>query len=387
MREYASKSISDRAKKNNKILNLSFGEPYFGPPENIEQQISESLSYQEFLKSVKRYESAQGSLELRKTISKYYKNNYNLDIDPENEIIVTHGGVEAITLAILCTSTPDDYIALTSPTYMLYERTISALSRNILKINRDKNSENQYENISNELRENAKAIIINSPENPSGYILSNEDWKSMNNNDCWIIHDEVYDSMSYSRNHTPAISYKELKHRSIVINSFSKKFGIPGIRIGWMIAPKELINLAKKAHDYLYLGVNIQYEKIANTILSNDDNLAWLKNNSCIMEKRINYALDNLTERNGFLWTRKPYGAMFLFPDISLLYKKIPSYYKNKHKYPSDAVAEYLFNELEIAVVPGSVYGEEGINHIRMVTCGEEEVFYKAIDKLSEIEC
>lgn len=388
MSEYTSKIISDKAKKDDSILNLSFGEPYFGPPSNIEQKISEEcLKYSDFIESVKKYESSQGSLELRNTIATYYKENYNLDINPEEEIMITHGGVEAITLAILCISEKDDTIAVTSPTYMLYERTIATLSRGILKINRDKKSENEYHDINNKILDKAKAIIINSPENPSGYVLSNVDWEGLKDSSFWIIHDEVYDSMSYSRKHTPAIYHENLRHRSIIVNSLSKKFGIPGIRIGWMIAPKEVINIAKKAHDYLYLGVNIQYEKIANVILKCEENKAWLKSNGKVMKERIDYALNHLTKENGFSWTRKPYGAMFLFPDISILYEKIPSYYKDQYKYPSDAVAEYLFNEVGVAVVPGSVYGDEGINHIRMVACGEEHIFYSAIDKLCKIKC
>ena len=271
---------------------------------------------------------------------------------------------------------------------MLYERTIETLNRNVVTLDRTI-TENEYSDLNFKRLTKPKAIVINSPENPSGYILSNSDWNSIlskTSSDCWIIHDVVYDVMSYKREHIPAIKVPELKDRSIMINSFSKKFGIPGLRIGWMVAPKEIINLAKKAHDYLYLGVNIQYEKIATLLLEDDQRDYWLKSQADIIKNRISLMTSTLGVNQGFCWSRKPHGAMFLFPEVSGLYKIIPTHYKEKHNSVGEAVSDYLLHEIKVATVPGSVYGEAGKNHIRLVACSDEITFNDALKRLKEID-
>ncbi|WP_425361200.1 aminotransferase class I/II-fold pyridoxal phosphate-dependent enzyme [Candidatus Tisiphia endosymbiont of Stenodema calcarata] len=133
----------------------------------------------------------------------------------------------------------------------------------------------------------------------------------------WLVHDEVYDTMDYGRSHIPARAIHSLSKRYILINSFFKKFGLLGLRIGWMIANEEVINLATKAHNYLYLRVNIQYEKIAKRLISDTGANEWLIKNSELIHLRAENAITTLGVKNGFSWDRKPHGAMFLFPNVS----------------------------------------------------------------------
>jgi aminotransferase len=269
---YASKAISLQAKNNPDIVNLSFGEPVFGPPDySLNDIATQDLNLESFLNSAKRYEESRGSFELRQVIANWYKRRYDLDVDPETEIMITHGGVEAITLAILSTSEIGDVIAITDPSYMLYQRTIMALGRQPGSIQRPRGGY-EYQamfdlsNSEGSPLTKAKALIINSPENPSGYVVDQSEWDLIRDyahkKGLWVIHDEVYDTMAYKRKHGHIRMGSTLSDRTILINSFSKKFGIPGLRIGWMVAHKKVIELASKVHDYLYLGVNIQYEKI-----------------------------------------------------------------------------------------------------------------------------
>lgn len=399
MEVYASKAISKIAKQDPEIVGLSFGEPEFGPPETaLPGIVSEDLSQESFLNSVKRYEDPRGSIELRKSIANWYKTHYGMDICPEKEVMVTHGGVEAITLAILCTTEADDKVAISDPSYMLYERTIATLGRTVSPLTRIPGGNaggNEYldafsntETITPALQ-NVSTMIINSPENPSGYVLSNEEWEAIGNfsqeNGLWIVHDEVYDTMVFDRPHIPARSKKSLHDRSIMINSFSKKFGIPGLRIGWMVANKEIIEMATKAHDYLYLGVNIQYEKIATRLL-NGDNDQWLRENTAKIKRRVDQAVTELTTAQGFSWSRSPLGAMFLFPDVSGLYNKLPQAYRDQTSSVSEAVAKYLLEVKKVAVVPGKVYGADSDNHVRMVLCSTEEEFQLAMQRLRTCE-
>lgn len=387
MEVYASKKISSQAKKDKTIANLSFGEPVFGPPEQCLKGIEKNaLTMESFMNSAKRYEDPQGSLDLRTAISNWYKNRYDVDVCPEHEIMITHGGVEAITLSILCTSNANDSIGVFAPSYMLYERAISTLERNVRTFHRAPGGDEfaaTLEKLSSQSVNDINSIIINSPENPSGYVLSQQDWASVTKvateSNTWVIHDEVYDAMDFERKHIPAVSIPELRSRTIMINSFSKKFGLPGLRIGWLVAPKEFIELAKKAHDYLYLGVNAQYEEIAKLILQ-EDTQRWLEDIKSLMQSRANHAVTSLTVANGFEWPRPPLGAMFLFPKVRMLYAKLPVKYQGKSV--SESVAQYLLKEKKVAVVPGRVYGDSCDEFVRLVLCTPDDEFNNAIERL-----
>lgn len=391
---YASKDISLKAKKTPSVMNLSFGEPEFGPPEYLFEKIqAEGLSLETFINSVKRYEDPKGSLKLRQAVSNWYCQNYGLAINPETEIMITHGGVEAITLSILCTSDAGDSIMISNPSYMLYERTIKILNREPVSLERSTSS-SQYADalnsgFSDQLKNKNKLrmMIVNSPENPSGYVLNNDDWEAVHKfcstNEIWLVHDEVYDTMHFTRCHKPVGTSSTLPRNSIIINSFSKKFGIPGLRIGWLIANEEFIKHATKAHDYMYLGVNSQYEEIARLILENSQINKWLIDNSAKIHQRALKMTSMLTEKMGYKWDRPPYGAMFLFPNVENLYKTIPSEFRKNTLTVGEAVANYLLEFKKVAVVPGIVYGTNSANHIRLVLCSSDEVFENALNQLS----
>lgn len=388
---YASKAISMQAKSDPAIANLSFGEPEFGPPDYLLEGLAENeLSLKTFLASVKRYEDPKGALRLREAVALWYAEHYNLAVDPEKEIMITHGGVEAITIALLATTAPGDAVAVCDPSYMLYKRTVEVLGRKAQLLPRPADEFAYSSMIADEFTRAAlvksKAFIINSPENPTGYVLHKNDWEALGaciaDAPPWIIHDEVYDTMTFGRPHQPARKMPSLAKRSILVNSFSKKFGIPGLRIGWLVASEDVIEAACKAHDYLYLGVNIQYEEIATRLLTDDRRFAWLTGITALMRERAERAVEVLGTAEGFRWPYKPTGAMFLFPDVGLLHAKLPERYKGSGEPVGDAVARYLLEEKKVAVVPGSVYGHQGDNHIRMVLCTAAPTLELAFERL-----
>lgn len=391
---YASKAISQEANERPDISNLAFGEPFFGPPEFLTDGITEDLTFNNFLNASKRYEDPRGSRTLREAIAKWYLFKYGFKVDPEREIIITHGGVEAIMLAILSVSEPGDKIAVTDPTYMLYTRAIKSLGRVPLILPRDSSDKEEYLSISDvngELKNTKpKALIINSPENPSGYILSDREWKLLGERTAtsgtWLIHDEVYDVMAFERCHKPVRTYNELRNRSIMINSFSKKFGLPGLRIGWLCAPPHLIDLAAKLHDYLCLGVNILFEKIAERIITHPEIPDWHNELVKLLRDRAYFATNQLRHEHGFSWPRKPQGAMFLFPNVRELHDSLPKSFTRNFSSAGEAVARYLLDIKKVAVVPGNVYGPNSGDNIRLVTCTSEKTYTSAIRRLMDLQ-
>ncbi|WP_232433393.1 pyridoxal phosphate-dependent aminotransferase [Burkholderia ubonensis] len=385
---YASKAISLKAKADRGIANLSFGEPVFGPPPYLLDEIArDDLSIEAFLDAAKRYEDPRGSLSLRLAIANWYRDRYGLTVDPQREIMVTHGGVEAITLALLVTSGVGDDVVVSDPSYQLYARSILTLERTPRRIARLPALHEYSECLADETPfRNAKAFIVNSPENPTGYVASKEDWDRIGavaaRHGTWVIHDEVYDAMHFDRPHTPARALSGLAENAILINSFSKKFGLPGLRIGWMVAPTHVIDQAAKAHDYLYLGVNIQYERIAERLLNDPRKAGWLTEMSVELHERKRFAVASLSGESGYAWPRKPLGAMFLFPDVSGYAARIPRTFRRDAEATGDTVARFLLEERKVAVVPGSVYGKQGDNHVRLVLCTPQDVFKAAIERM-----
>ena len=167
------------------------------------------------------------------------------------------------------------------------------------------------------------------------------------------------------------------------MNSFSKKFGVPGLRIGWLCAKPELVSLAAKLHDYLYLGVNILFEHIALTLVADDSSTGWLEAQTQMLRKRADKIVGSLTEHDGFSWGRQPLGGMFAFPDVTRLSKMIPRSYLERNRYRGDAVAEFLLDNQKVAVVPGSTYGSQGNDCIRLVLCCGDATLQRAIDRLA----
>lgn len=389
---YASKAISGRAKSDPAIANLAIGEPDFGPPEHLADTIAaHNLTYGSFVHAVKEYEQSRGLRELRCAISQWYLSRYNYRVDPDTELLITHGGVEAIALAILCTSDPGDTILVTDPTYMLYGRSVQTLARVPAPLIRKPDSEylgmlDNTEQMSDTQLERARALIVNSPENPTGYVLDREEWQALSMfaeaRNLWIVHDEVYDTMAFARPHRPARCVEGLQDRSILVNSFSKKFGVPGLRIGWLCAKPELISLAAKLHDYLYLGVNVLFEHVALTLIGADLSIPWLETQTEMLRKRVEKLIESLTPEEGFFWDRRPLGGMFAFPNITDLTRMIPQSYLERHRHRGDSVAEFLLEQQKVAVIPGSIYGSQGNDCIRLVLCCGETMLETATNRL-----
>lgn len=386
--DYASKRASAEAKAAGNVADLSLGEPFFGPPEYCRNEVISDLSWEAVVPAIKSYENGGGLFQLREEISSYYRRRYGIEVNPETEILVTHGGVEAIALALLTLTAPKAQVALTDPTYMLYSRAATALGRTPVAIGRPI-AEDEYASAREAgllSLEQAEAIIINSPENPTGYVLSSTDWKAIvdaaERSSAWIIHDEVYDTMAFGRNHMPALGIPRLRDRAVVVNSFSKKFGVPGLRIGWLCGPSDVIKAATQVHDYLYLGVNIVAEKIALRMVAHPEADNFLSASAGIINERRIRMISELGEVEGFVWDRPPHGGMFAFPNISGLFASICEA-APVGIVKGDYVARFLRERMNVAVVPGSVYGNSCADHIRFVLCSDATTFDTALERLA----
>lgn len=389
---YATKATAAKARNIEGAINLAFGEPDFGPAPGVRQAIEEKdLNWDAFMQSSKSYEQSRGMLELRVAVADYYARRYGLVVDPEREILITHGGVEAISLAALVSSSAGDDILITDPTYMLYQRAIRTLGRNPVCLTRQC-GDHEYAELSvlTAAAKKSRALIVNSPENPSGYVASQADFNALaavaEKNDLWVIHDEVYDSMAFARPHIPARCVPGLENRSILINSFSKKYGVPGLRIGWLCAPPDVIDLAAKLHDFMYLGVNILSERFALRMISDASGDPWMDEVALMLQKRAQLLSDVMTPEKGFTWPRMPQGGMFAFPSaVRLAGEWLDGAAETRANGAGAVASDYLLSEKKIVSMPGHVYGPSSADCIRLILCSSEDVFKKGVQALREL--
>lgn len=386
----SSRSISLRAKANPDILNLSMGEPDFGPPPHLLAAFcTEDLNQARFMDAVKRYEHSRGAPALREAIAAWYRQRYGIIIDAEKEILVTHGGIEAFNLALLALTNSGDAITLADPSYTLYQRAIHLANRRCQVLPRSPGEDEYAAALAQTPALDSQAILINSPENPTGYVMSDADWQAIARTAAeqaqWVIHDEVYDTLAFSRRHINAWCLPALRENSVLINSCSKKFGVPGLRIGWIIGPAAAIEAASRVHESLCLGVNILSENIAYRLLSDRQTQAWMMQQNDMLATRNRHALSLLGDAQGFLWPRRPMGGMFLFPDVSRLASALPARWRENAPDAGSVVANYLMEEIGIAAVPGIAYGPACQHHLRFTNCTDEATFQQAIDRLTSL--
>lgn len=383
----SSKAIAQAARANPAILNLSIGEPDFGPPPHLVEAIGrQAAALPALLAGLKRYEHSRGDPVLRQAIAQWYWRRHRMRIDPEQEIIITHGGMEALNLALLAVTDPGDRVAMSNPGYTMYARALALQGRAMAAMPRPAGGDEYAAALAGANLDGVKALLLNSPENPTGYVLSTEDWAALaraaERADLWVIHDEVYDTMAYTRPHLPARAAAGLGQRSLLINSCSKKFGVPGLRIGWLIGPKEVIDAAARVHECLCLGVSIHAEGIANLLLRDGAMDAWFDAMRADLAQRNAGAVARLHEGLGYQWSRAPQGGMFLFPDVRQLHARLPPAYRRDGAPAGSAVAAYLLAEQQIATVPGSAYGDAA-SHIRLTNCCPAPVFEAAVARLA----
>jgi phosphonopyruvate decarboxylase len=371
-------------------IGLHYGSPVFKPPGFLTEDDS-LIDKNNFIHSIKSYEGARGNLSLRKTVAKWYKGRLGLSIDPNSEVLITNGSSEALSLTLLAVSNFQDTVVMLDPSYTSFEQCALALDRKVKKIKVFGGLDKHLDALKNNEESRLKACVINSPCNPTGRILSRDEWAAVGQfckkQNAFLIHDEILDIFTFNeQSYISAASINSLKNSTALINSMSKTFGLPGLRIGWVISNKETISNIASLKAALCLGVNIFSESLAEKVLSNSSTLSWVRENKNEIEKRVNHVCSILTKEKGFLWPFKVQAGFCLFPNVALLYDQLPKKYKVNYLSKGAAVAQYFLDEKNVAVTPGSIYGSEGNDHIKIVVCGNRDELYSAIDRICSIK-
>jgi len=340
-------------------INLGIGEPDFDVPENIKKAMIESINENDT-----HYTPNKGYIELREEIVKKFKKDNDIKTNPDN-IIVTVGASEALYMCAQAFIEKGDEVLLPNPSFLSYEACVNLADGKVTPV--ECSMENEFKlqasDVEEKINENTKAIILNSPSNPTGAVMEKEDIKaiadlSMDKN-FLIISDEIYEKIIYGKNHYSPAKWSD---NVITLNGFSKTYAMTGLRIGYLTANEDLCEELLKIH---------QYNIACATTTSQRGALEALRGPQDEVNKMVaefQRRRDLIVERlNGMGYeTVNAEGAFYVFPKIE----------------DEDFVQKAA--KAGVITVPGAAFGSNGKGHVRMSYANSYENIEKAMDILEE---
>ena len=333
------------------VISLGVGEPDFDTPWHIREEGIYSLH-----KGRTFYTSNAGLIELREEIGRFMKRKYDLTYDPKHEMILTVGGSEAIDIALRAILNPGDEVIYPEPCFVSYEPCI-LLSDGVpvsIELSAATEFRLQPEQLEAAITPKTKALLISYPNNPTGASMEREDLEKLVpiivKHDLLVISDEIYSELSYKDRHVSIASLPGMLERTIVINGFSKSYAMTGWRLGFACGPAHIMEYMLKIHQFGIMSAPTMSQYAAISALKNGDR------DICTMAESYNQRRRFLMEafREMGLPCFEPYGAFYVFPDIS------------EFGMGSEEFCTKLLEAENVAVVPGSAFGACGDRHVRI---------------------
>lgn len=332
-------------------ISLGVGEPDFDTPWRIREEGIYSLE-----KGRTFYTSNSGLKELKEEICNYIERKTSVVYDPKSEVVVTVGGSEGIDIAMRAMLDPGDEVLIPQPSYVSYlpcavlaggvPVVIPLQNKNEFKLTR--------EELEAAITPRTKILVLPFPNNPTGSIMTREDLEPIaevvKEHDLFVISDEIYSELSYQGEHVSIAEFPGLRERTIMINGFSKGFAMTGWRLGYACGPAEIIEQMIKIHQFAIMcaPTNSQYAAIEG-----------LRN----CQPEVDEMREAYNQRRRFLMHEfrriglkcfEPYGAFYVFPDVS------------EFGMTSEEFATRFLEEERVAVVPGTAFGASGEGFIRI---------------------
>ena len=357
------------------VIGLSLGEPDFNTPDFIKKAAIKAID-----ENYNSYSPVDGYLDLRKSICEKFKRDNNIDYN-ESQIVVSTGAKQSIANVCMSILNPGDEVLLPAPYWVSYSA-IATLCEAKFKII-PSSIENDFKITAKQLElaisNKTKLIIFNSPNNPSGSVYSENEYKALgkvlkNHPKIHIISDEIYEHINYGVKHFSIARIKELYDRTITINGISKAYAMTGWRIGYIGAPELIAKACNKMQGQITSGANCIAQRATITALNTP--ISEIKYMIDEFYKRKNLIINLLSEIDGFK-LNDPQGAFYVFPDISFFFgKKI----KNKVINNSTDFAFFLLEEANVATVSGEAFGNK--NCIRISYAASEKEIIEAVKRI-----
>lgn len=296
------------------LINLGSGTPDFVPPQAVFDAMQEALSSNRV-----QYTTWTGIPDLRKAIAAKLKTENQVEYNPDTELIVTSGAQEALMVTLMTLLDPGDHALIPSPHYDEYTRDTQILGGQLIPVptKPETNFTVEVADLEAAITPRTKAIVIVSPNNPTGTVLSKSRLREIGElaiqYDLMVISDEIYEYYVFDDNrHTSIASLPEMRERTVTMNSFSKSFGMTGLRLGYIAAPAPLIDAMLPFHHAMMICANVvtQYGGLAALSEPRD----WFKDILKEYDRRRHAWMDTLDQIG--IGYSKPQGAYYIFIDI-----------------------------------------------------------------------
>lgn len=343
------------------IIHFEVGEPDFATHDDICSAAIESIR-----KGETKYTESVGISELRNAVVDSYNSAYAQNIHPEN-IIVTLGSSPALFLSITAVINPGDEIIITDPHYSCYPQIIKVAGGvpKKVRIYEENGFQVEISDIKKAITKRTKAVIINSPANPTGVTMDPFLIKKIADMGIMVISDEIYHGLEYGKK---ARSILEFTDNAFVINGFSKLYAMTGWRLGYIIAPVDFVRLVQKLQQNLFISAN-PFVQRAGVAALQGAGLETVKMVEVFNQRRMEMLKG--IEKLGFVLSYKPDGAFYIFLNVS------------KIGMDSKAIAFDILNKAGVGVAPGIDFGDGGEGYIRFSYATSVELIQEGMGRLN----
>ncbi|WP_062047538.1 aminotransferase [Bacillus sp. JCM 19034] len=360
----------DLASKMDNIISLGVGEPDFVTPWHTREASISSLE-----RGFTAYSANAGLIELRQEISYYMENRFSVQYDPETEVLVTVGASEGIDIGMRAILDEGDEVIVVEPSFVSYAPLVEMAGG--VPVSIGTSIENDFKvtaaAIEEAITDKTKAIMLCFPNNPTGSTLTKEELNELvdviEKHDLIVFSDEIYAELTYDHKHVSFAALPRMKDRTILIQGFSKAFAMTGWRLGFVLAPPDLLAAMLKIHQYsLMCAPTMAQYGALEALRQGLDEVEKMKQS---YKQRRNFIVKSFAEIG--LTCHRPEGAFYAFPQIT------------NTGLSSEEFAEKLLLEERVAVVPGSVFGEGGEGHIRCSYATSMEHLEQSIERIDSL--
>lgn len=333
------------------VISLTVGQPDFATPWHIRDAGIDSIADGHTF-----YTSNRGTPELRHEISKYMDRRFGLSYCSETDILVTVGASEAIDMAIRALIDEGDEVIVPVPSFVCYSPLVEMAGGKTVFVETtpEEGFKLTPDRLKSAINEKTKLIILPYPSNPTGVILEKEELQALadviSETDAVILSDEIYAELTYGKKHTSIASVDGMKERTIVINGFSKAYAMTGWRLGFSCAPEVLTEAMFKIHQYAIMCAPTVSQYAATEALRNgDSDIEMMKEEYDRRRKYLTKALHEIG-----LPCQSPEGAFYVFMKL------------DHYGLSSEEFCERLLDEYNVAIVPGTAFGDCGEGYARL---------------------
>lgn len=358
----------DIAAEYDDVLSLSIGEPDFPTPWHIREAGIEALEH-----GRTKYTANAGMRELRIEIGRYMQRRFNLGYD-ENEILVTVGGSEAIDLAIRSLVNPGEEVLVPEPSFVCYSP-ITTLAGGVpvpIVTKKEDDFKLTAAALKKAITPKTKLLVLPFPNNPTGAVMTRRDLSAiarvLKDTNIMVLSDEIYAELTYGARHVSIANLDGMRERTVIINGFSKAYSMTGWRLGFAAGPQQVIEKMKLVHQYGIMSAPTTSQYAAVDALKNGDH--DIDEMRAEYDRRRQFILAGLRDMG--LSCFEPFGAFYIFPDIS------------EFGMTSDEFCQRLLKEQRLAVVPGSAFGDSGDGFLRISYAYSVDSIKLALERLEK---